>query len=128
MSETIPKTCPACVLEMLNRPEWFPNPETLQKVKLGYAKGIPRLLSSEFFARAKISASRNRRRCFSFPTCSRVFHTLLTPRIRRAVAPGAASPGSPCRLQNSIFGHQKSPEVTKSHLGTSGREEQAVKN
>ena len=56
MSETIPKTCPACVLEMLNRPEWFPNPETLHKVQLGRAKGIPRLLSSEFFARAKISA------------------------------------------------------------------------
>lgn len=56
MSEQIPKTCPACVLAMLNRPEWFPNPETLQKAHLAYATGIPRLLSSEFFAKTKIAA------------------------------------------------------------------------
>ena len=56
MSEPIPKMCPACVLAMLNRPEWFPNPETFIKVRLGPAKGISRLLSSEFFAKTKISA------------------------------------------------------------------------
>jgi hypothetical protein len=56
MSETIPKICPACALALLNRAEWFPNPETLQKARLAYATGIPRLLSSEFFAKAKISA------------------------------------------------------------------------
>ena len=56
MSTKIPERCPECVLAMLDRPEWFPDPEVLRKARLAYATGLPRLLSSERFSGGKMAA------------------------------------------------------------------------
>ena len=52
----IPPHCPECVLAILDRPEWFPNPGVLRSAKLAYASGLPRLLSSQYFSGGKIAA------------------------------------------------------------------------
>ena len=55
-TNNIPPQCPECVLAMLDRPEWFPDPQVLHTAKLAYASGLPRLLSSNFFSGGKIAA------------------------------------------------------------------------
>ena len=55
-THNIPLHCPECVMAMLDRPEWFPDPQVLHTARLAYASGLPRLLSSKFFSGGNIAA------------------------------------------------------------------------
>ena len=56
MSDRLPEKCPACVVSMLARQEWFADPEVVSRARLAKAGGIPRLLSSQKLAGRKIGA------------------------------------------------------------------------
>ncbi len=56
MSRTLPKRIPACVVNLLARPEWFTDPEIVGRVRLNKATGLAGFLSSHWFAHAEVSA------------------------------------------------------------------------
>ena len=56
MSDKLPAKIPACAANLLARPEWFADPEIVNRVKLTEASRIARFLSSKRFANTEISA------------------------------------------------------------------------
>jgi len=56
MNDDLPSRIPACAVNMLARPEWFTDPEIVNRVQLSQASGFARFISSERFAGTGVSA------------------------------------------------------------------------
>ncbi|MCP4536405.1 MAG: DUF4157 domain-containing protein [Chloroflexi bacterium] len=56
MSDKLPAKIPACAANLLARPEWFADPEIVDRVQVRKASRFARFISSKRFANTEISA------------------------------------------------------------------------
>jgi hypothetical protein len=56
MSDDLPARCPACVVRILDRREWFDIPGIVSTARLAKARGLSRMLSSKRLAKKEIGA------------------------------------------------------------------------